>query len=472
MKAIRLTFRRTGDITSRIISMYFRLTGIYVTERYIYENSCVDTALKQKIDELREMDYQELSYPGDTFQYDAELFLLFQENDFIVKDQFTGNTNHMIYIVKPDLTDQFEKKYGKESPYISYSNNMKCLDDILQAMEKQKILDIDEHDDLKLIKDIYIGQNYFKTLMESKYFFNADRLFEDKCKEYCSDIEKTINELRKKKLPKWGESKYLHTQYAVAQMVYELNLYCRRNKKSFIYDVDGLITVIKKLDDRNSEYFGNHTKSLMGQVYYELLDKENTAYECFLHCCNNDESIYNAYIFKVKGGYWHDFIADYERANKYYFKSILIFPEYFSAWYKMGYCYYQMNQKSKALFCFQMVIDILEGKKEGEDYCSLAPKELEHLFLAYRQYAGIVYELDADVESAIEYDLKAVKLWKNISYNNYFKKIGEEEDISKFCDEIKNNLNVDKVYEHLSKMYKMANQYDDAEKYKQSYLIK
>ena len=49
MKAIRITFKRNNDITSRIVSMFFRTTGIYVTDRLIYKEGVVNEKLDEKI---------------------------------------------------------------------------------------------------------------------------------------------------------------------------------------------------------------------------------------------------------------------------------------------------------------------------------------------------------------------------------------------------------------------------------------
>ena len=266
----------------------------------------------------------------------------------------------------------------------------------------------------------------------------------------------------------WGEPHYYHTQYAVAEMVYELNLYCRRNQKGMIYSVDGLVDVIESIDRENSEILGNHTKNLLGQVYYDLKDEANKAYDYYLECCDDDESLYNAFLFKVKGVYWQNFVCDYERANKYYLKSILIFPEYFSAWYKMGYCYYQLNNKRMALFCFETIVKILESR----EYSMLTPKDIEHLFLSLKQCAELVYEINAEIDSSINYAMRAEKLWNSMPYNIYLDIISDNsKEKQKLVKEVKDNLNIKEIALHLSNMYKLRNEYDKAHYYEEKYLI-
>lgn len=467
LKAIRLTYRKNKNITGRIISMFFRLAGIYVTDRYIYKNGYIDENLEKRIEELLEENTEDIKRINPIeFQYDAELFFIADEHDnFILNDELVKDVRNKIFISSHQLDRQM---YSGSNHICDNTDNMGCIEIVLKKLNELQIITEPEYKDLDLLRRLYIENNYFNTLMKSKYFFNAEPLYKKNCTQYNGNINQAIHELTKVKLKEWGEERYRHTQYAVAEMTYELNLYCQRNLKGMVYSVDGLIEVIEALDKKNSEDFGNHTKCLLGQVYYDLKDEGNNAYEYYLECCNDNESLYNAYLFKIKGIYWQNFVGDYERANKYYLKSILIFPEYFSAWYKMGFCYYQLNNKKMALHCFETVVEILQNTENT----MLAPKDIEHLFLSLKQCAELIYEINADIEKSIEYALKAIELWMKISNNEYLKMIGSGEEETKILrEEVKKNLDIKKVAVYTSKMYKMNNQYEKAQQIEENFGI-
>lgn len=459
MKAIRLTYRKNKNITGRIISMYFRLAGIYVTDRYIYKNGYIDENLEKRIEELLRENTENIKKINPIeFQYDAELFFIADErDDFILNDELVTNVGNKIFISSHQLDGQM---YSYSDHICDNTDNMRCIEIILKKLDELQIITESEYKDLDLLRELYVKNDYFKTLMKSKYFFNSESLYNKNCTKYNNSINQAIHELANVRLRKWGEEQYLHTQYAVAEMTYELNLYCRRNLNGMVYSVDGLIEVLNALDKKHNKFFSNHTKCLLGQVYYDLKDEGNNAYEYYLDCCDDDESLYNAYLFKIKGIYWQNFVGDYERAIKYYIKSILIFPEYYSAWYKMAFCYYQLNKKEMALYCFETVVQILENIENTV----LAPKDIEHLFLSLKQCAELVYEIDADIEKSIKFASNAIELWEKISDNEYLTMISSQEEETKILrEEVKKNLDIKKVAVYISKMYKMDNQYEKAQ---------
>lgn len=468
MKAIRLTYRKDENITGRIISMFFRLAGIYVTDRYIYdEGKYMSQNLKERIEELLEEREDSLKLPSQKdYQYEAEIFFLSNYDDnFILKNEIKFNRRKKVFILNYQSDSILEENYKH---IIDNIDGMESINILLKKIKELQLISVDEYDDLEILREIYVEKKYFNTLMKSKYFFNSEWLYDKNCFQYNNDIQAAIKKLSENKLEEWGGTLYYHTQYAIAEMVYELNLYCRRNQKGMIYSVDGLVDVIESIDRENSEILGNHTKNLLGQVYYDLKDEANKAYDYYLECCDDDESLYNAFLFKVKGVYWQNFVCDYERANKYYLKSILIFPEYFSAWYKMGYCYYQLNNKRMALFCFETIVKILESR----EYSMLTPKDIEHLFLSLKQCAELVYEINAEIDSSINYAMRAEKLWNSMPYNIYLDIISDNsKEKQKLVKEVKDNLNIKEIALHLSNMYKLRNEYDKAHYYEEKYLI-
>lgn len=468
MKAIRLTYRKDMNITGRVISMFFRLAGIYVTDRYIYDNGEYTARdLEERIEELLEErgDRLKLQTQKD-YQYEAEIFFLSNSNDnFILENEVEFDEQKKVFILNYQSDSILEENYKH---IIDNIDGVESINMLLKKIKELQLISADEYDDLEILREIYVKKKYFNTLMKSKYFFNSDWLYDENCSQYNNDIQEAMRKLSEKKLEDWGEPHYYHTQYAVAEMVYELNLYCRRNQKGMVYSVDGLVDVIESIDKKNSGFLGNHTKSLLGQVYYDLKDEANKAYDYYLECCDDDESLYNAFLFKVKGVYWQNFVCDYERANKYYLKSILIFPEYYSAWYKMGYCYYQLNNKRMSLFCFETIVKILKNR----EYSMLTPKDIEHLFLSLKQCAELVYEINADVDISIDYAKSAEELWNNMPNNMYLDIISDNsEEKQKLVQEVKDNLNIKEIALHLSNMYKLRNEYDEAHYYEEKYLI-
>ena len=102
----------------------------------------------------------------------------------------------------------------------------------------------------------------------------------------------------------------------------------------------------------------------------------------------------------------------------------------------------------------------------------LTPKDIEHLFLSLKQCAELVYEINAEIDSSINYAMRAEKLWNSMPYNIYLDIISDNsKEKQKLVKEVKDNLNIKEIALHLSNMYKLRNEYDKAHYYEEKYLI-
>lgn len=456
MKTVRLTFKKNKDknFYNYKISMFFRLTGIYVADRYIYrDKSYINQNLKESIDYLSDKNNVELKNKKE-YKYDAEIFILSTNDISILKKEIKENTENKIFIInKTDIINNH---------IISNIKDEKQLIRVLvNKLYNLQLISKEEYQDLFTICYIYEKNNYFNTIMKSKYIFYLDELYNKNCSWYNNAIQSAISKLSEQKLKGWGDNRYYHTQYAVAEMAYELNAYCYKNQKGIRYSIDNLINIVTSL---NENYC--FKEGLLGQIYHYLQESPNQAYNYYIDCLNRNNYTYNNFIFKELGIYWEKYNCNCEKAIIYYLKSILLFPEYFSSWYRMGCCYYKLNNKKIALSCFNMVVEILEDDNDN----MLTPKELEYLFLSLTQCATLTYEIEANIEKSIEYSLKAEKLWNNISNNLYLKKIScSNKEKLLLINNVKQNLNIKKISNHIFSMYLLKNQYDIAEEYKNKY---
>ena len=456
MKTVRLTFKKDKDkrFYNYIISMFFRLTGIYVIDRCIYnDESYINKNLKERIEYLSDKNNVELKNKKE-YKYDAEIFILSTNDISILKQEIKENTKNKIFII--DKTDIINNHI------ISNIKDEKQLIRVLiNKLYNLQLISKEEYQDLFTICYIYEKNNYFNTIMKSKYIFYLDELYNKNCSWYNNAIQSAISKLSEQKLKGWGDNKYHHTQYAVVEMAYELNAYCYKNQKEIRYSIDNLINIVTSL---NENYC--FKEGLLGQIYHYLQESPNQAYNYYIDCLNRNNYTYNNFILKELGIYWEKYNCNCEKAIIYYLKSILLFPEYFSSWYRMGCCYYRLNNKKIALSCFNMVVEILEDDNDN----MLTPKELEYLFLSLTQCATLTYEIEANIEKSIEYSLKAEKLWNNISNNLYLKKIScSNKEKLLLINNVKQNLNIKKISNHISSMYLLKNQYDIAEEYKNKY---
>ena len=455
MKTIRLTFKKDKRFYNYIISMFFRLAGIYVADRYIYKDgNYINKNLKERIEYLSDKNNVELKNKKE-YQYDAEIFIL-STNDMSILEQETKKyIENKIFIIDNDdaANNHIISKIKDENQLIRA---------LVNKLYNLQLISKEEYQDLSMVRYIYEKNNYFNIIMKSKYFFYSDKLYDKNCSKYNDAIQSAINKLSEQKFKDWGDNRYHHTQYAVVEMAYELNAYCHRNQKGMKYSVNNLINIAASLNEKYS-----FKEGLLGQIYYYLQEAPNQAYNCYVNYWSKDDFIDNAFILKEMGLYWEKYNCNYEKAIIYYLKSILLFPEYFSSWYRMGCCYYKLNNKKMALFCFNTVVEILEN----DNYDILSSKELEYLFLSLTQCSTLIYEIETNIEKSIEYSLKAEKLWNNIPNNLYLEKISyDSKEKLLLINNSKQSLNIKEISKHISNMYLLKNQYDIAEKYKNKYL--
>lgn len=459
MKVIRIVYEYTEIDPSIFLLLYFRLIGVYVSEEFIGQAVGPDT----------ELDYLLRDYPtlnkNDNIVYDAEI-CLFSNIEFVRQYNYVKGKNVVIV-----LNRDIEKYVADEKSAVIYNpgKTKKLLNDILEQMYLKKLITSEELNECQAVAAVYCGHSMMATTLSAKYFFIADTVeqYRKKNREYVDAVNALEDELSEMLHSSHNqEYKYEYLRYAILSTKYDTDLYCKRNHWVYEYNDQELIKEAKEFEVFFTNVI-NSLRSLIGQIYDDLVGDKNAAYEYYLKCCQKEDR-HNAYVFMIKGRYWQDFVGDYELAIKYYLKSITLFNEYYRSWYKMGYCYYYLKQPSKMLISFDMVRKILQKRLDAD---TIRPMEMEHLFLACIQCADILYQYNWGLSRAIGFNLLAERVWDRVGFSSCFslmcRNAGEK---GKYVKEVRKKLNIKRVYNSLMELYRLSDMPDKAAEYEWKYM--
>lgn len=204
-----------------------------------------------------------------------------------------------------------------------------------------------------------------------------------------------------------------------------------------LYDPHSLIKVCKTILRGEQKELEESFYLLLAQIYDDLLKDSNMAYEYYLPACKD----YNAYAYYRKGIYWQEYAKEYEKAAKYYAKSVCIFPEYYRAWYMLGFCYMNMGRCSEALDVFRNIGRILNPRLNTK---KMRPVEIEYLFKAQNQCAYICNKVMNNPQQSIRENFKAEEVWNAIDQSEFFDIFAPDQAIVR--KRVKKQLNVSKIY--------------------------
>ncbi len=450
MQIVSLKYGYSEINPSVFVLLYFRMIGVYVVEKFLNQKVSLEEELKRlcEIEEKKEV--------TEDF-YDAEIYLLQTQTDYeeYKKMPKGERTITACYSGIEGINEEEIDIYYVER------KDREFLQDILNSLHERNIIKYEEYHDCCKALQIYCDLNIKELVLSTKYFYVLDEEFyTSKINQYKKVIDTLKEALFSVRLENLGDDFYVHLQYSLINCSYEANLYSRRNNQPYIYMVQSLINIGNKLLDHNTS-LEMSVRTLVGLVYSNLLQDENEGYSNYLQACYGND--FNSYLFLLKGQYWQNFAVDYEMANRYYFKSVQNFPEYYKAWYKIGCCLYKMKKFDKALEAFDAVRKILLQRLN--DGC-IKVMEIEHLFLACCQYADIIFRKYNDIKTAIRYYLYSEKVWDSIMETRFLDLIGKTEDERNKLRRIaKKNLEIEKIYDKLITLYMRIGNMDEAEVY-------
>ncbi len=450
MQRIRFTYTSSRTVPSVFISFFFRMIGIYVYERYFDFSKQETLHLLENLPvgiEAKDTEGGGMTgMKGLDCEYDLDLYYIEDEVDkehynLLIDD---GQTMlERILIIKNGLEWQGIEKYiyVNDYPNESITNSVflkNLFDDLFSKITDNQHL----KQDLDLCANIFLKDKMCETSLLGKYFYAAEK--EGNCtfilKAYSRAID-DIFEILHERDCSWGEE-YIHLQYAVLNLAYEEDLYCIKNGRNMVFSPESIrdtceLVLKKSLDKMKGSFY-----LLLAQIYDNLIEDPNMAYQYYLKECKT----YNAYAFYRKGLYWQDYAKDYDKAIKFYKKSICIYPVYYQAWYELGRCYMLSERSREALGMFRNVSKILKPRLDAKQ---MRPMEIEYMFKAQNLCGYICNDFLGNPRLAIIENLKAEEAWDTIEKSVFFHILPKEKLVR---NSMKKKLNIAQIYRIICKL--------------------
>lgn len=444
MFTIRLVYNKC-DIQNTLDFIYFfRLIGIYVSEDYwdkeVIElpKSMFDIKIKEFVD------------------FDFYVFFVSKESDLLHYNLIKNKLSKNKYILF-----RTQELLSTSEGYDINNDNKKNLMFLLESLKANRIISNIEKSEYEKISDIFFKNDFSKHYYLLKYFYKIDRVDSYATKQ---NLQNVFNELMASMSDsgcKWGEIALLRTQLACLRLIYEINLFCRKNGENDNYDSDTLLALCKKIDEVADEKLGNSVKVLMGNIYNDLLSDPNKAYECYVAGCTEKYG-YDAYLYFMKASYWQNDAQEYDKAIKYFEISLKIYPEYYRAWYRLGRCFQYKADFASASTCFYNVKQCLNKRYENN---VLRPLEFDYLFKAEMQLSIINIKLK-EYGRALENALNAKAIIDSISNSRFFNIVFDNEKISKYKKITRKNLPENKMLDTIGILYDIIGDQDKAREYR------
>lgn len=403
MKLISFFYPSTEVKRSINFILFFRFVGIYVVE--------VQTDL---------ISMYEDRYEDKVILSDAVLYLSTDKTINYMFD-YKGEKDKFIELKKDELDKNadYNKDNHDENNYDKQNFDKNILF-VLDEFKERKIIDLEEHEDLKAALEVFTSSDYsyIDATLCGKYYFKQS-------KESCiNDINgiyrklgfQLVNKLKEQNISLWGNEKYIHCRYAFINIFFELNIFCKKNNCDYYIDSESLLNACKHIDAENGQNLGNSFKILQAQIYDQLLGDMGEAFKIYVSCCNNP---YDSYVYFCKGDMMYR-KRELERAKDYFTQSTRIYPQYYRAWYKLAVCYKELDIKDnwkEALEGFGKVVQILHNKANNN---LLRALEVEYLFDSYMHILDIKKKMK-DYRGALAYCDEALKTYLNLGENKFYK---------------------------------------------------
>lgn len=288
------------------------------------------------------------------------------------------------------------------------------LPDLLDRFVKDSIVNESEYDDLMALYDIYNKhrEQYAKTIMFGRDYcrHRIQTYIEEIYKDYIDISADILNLLKNKKVPLWDSDGYLHCKYAVADIFYEMNLFCKKNGINYYMDNDSIINICSN----NEEHLGHSFIMLKARVYDNLIEKPEAAFQLYNECSNAG---YNSQAFLYKAEMM-DKMNNADRAIDYYKKSLSVNAQSYKAWSKLGRNYLKCKSYTDAYICYCNVVLNLQNKMADGN---LTIADYDYIYNAYINMIQIDIILNNHIR-ALELCKHALEMCKSIDFNKLYSK--------------------------------------------------
>ena len=289
------------------------------------------------------------------------------------------------------------------------------LEYILNGFERLGLLEGKRYKDLCALRNVFLGSDYVRTVMLSKYFFVLEEeQWVENMKEGYRRVVRAIQRTCANTLNEEAKEFY-HLRFALINTAYEANLYCKRNEKPPIYSSEEIVDIANNLKNKSGNLLERSIETLMAQMEMNLFIDGSGVYDRLIELCRND-TLVNAYVYFLKGNFEIEVENNLELASKYYANAIARFPEYYRAWYQLGLCCYKKGELERARKAFYNVVKILTVRYEGN---VLRPMEVEYLFNSCVM-CGKIQESYSAYKSALRHYNMAKSVWYSITTSDFF----------------------------------------------------
>lgn len=325
-----------------------------------------------------------------------------------------NSNKNRVLVLSDAIVCTVDRAYGAVCKLYDKCILYSSLPDLLNQFLKDSIVNKSEYNDLMALCDIYNGheEQYVRTVLFGRDYFRhrSHTYMEEIYKDYIDISTDILDLLRNKNVPLWDSDGYLHCKYAVADIFYEMNLFCKKNGINYYMDNDSIINICS----HNEEYLGNSFIMLKARVYDNLVEKPETAFQLYNECCNDD---CNSKVFLYKAEMM-DKINNTNRAKNYYNKSLSIDSQCYKAWSKLGCNYLKCKSYANAYACYYNVILNLQNKMAAGN---LTIVDYDYMYNAYINMIQIDIILNNHVR-ALELCKRALEMYKSIESNQFYSK--------------------------------------------------
>lgn len=455
MRVFKLFYNSIEVEESVFLMLFFRMLGIYVYEKQIDWD--------QREDELlAKLDYKSNIQEA---QYDINIFLLKKDTDFEWFKEYFSNLD------KDNLKKSILVSIGNNKDFGELSNKIyinefrlekeNCLTDLkalISALSEKLNLSEDYKKSYNKLAEIFVQNDMCKLILQTKFFYAQKSKFETINNKY-NKIYTELVKYFKENCGVWGGTACIPIQIAILNIVYDIDFYARKCEEPMPYTPASCIRVSDKILLNLNDEIGTEIKLIKAQVYSDLLDEISSGFEYYLDVCRD----YNAYAYYRKALCYQQTNDDYDNAILYYKKSILIFPEYYRAWFALGMCYFGRGNWQEAINSFSCVKQILNNKIENK---CLRPLEMDYLYQSYKKIGEIYAEKLGKEKKGLGFYYSAYNIWISIKDSNFWEYMYKnKEEIGEAQSVIRDKFNIGLVYNRLSILNQIVGNSEEALKF-------
>lgn len=385
MTTIKLVYSEKTTKHAKYIERFFNIIGVYVCKQYTVD-------IRNEIHAIGLVTRKEWQL------YDATIALF--DNKVDIDEEIKNSESTIVYSYDNNLTE------------------LEIIDYILTRLKDLKIIKTSEYNYILKIKEIIFGKEYFPVIMINNELC-SDQHVDKVVKLYRSMIDKLIDTLKEFGVETWGTNKAERIQFASAYLSYDLNIFCKKNKKSLEISPESIVKLCKLFDKFTDDSLKISVMMLEAQTQIELLNDVHKGY-AILDSLSFDKELFanehNSLVFYIKCKYWLNDADNPEIAKKNIIRALSINSSDYRYWYTLGVIYYKLDDRDMALISFGAVIKLL---RHGLKNNSLQIYEIKYLVTSYKTCGSIYYKLN-NIRDSLEYYKKAIETYNKIGSNSFY----------------------------------------------------